>query len=311
MQPERQVLTIIIVNWNTRELLRECLASILRAGPALLVTVVDNGSTDGSAEMVLTEFESVRLIRNNTNRGFAAANNQALRGATTEYCMLLNSDTVVVGDALAALLRHMDQNPSTGCCGPRLLNTDGTLQPSGHSYPTVGSALTELLPLPRVLRRVMRGRLERRDYSQACSVDEVSGAAMLVRLTAVEAVGLLDEGFFFLGEDIDWCWRMTRAGWRVDYVPEAQIIHHGGQSTRPGDAAWLQAPRAYYRLFRKHRCPWEANLLRIGMSAIILLHMLRVSAILALSGGPGKIGASVSMHLGTIRWLWTPSESVP
>lgn len=311
MQPVSPTLAVIIANWNTRDLLRQCILSVLQSSLDVQVIVVDNGSTDGSVQMVGGEFESVKLIVNSDNRGFAAANNQGLRAATAPYCMLLNSDTVVLDDALATLVRHMGENPHTGCCGPQLLNTDGTLQPSGHSYPTLRSALAELLPLPAWLRRVMRGPAEQRDYTEVCQVDEVSGAAMLVRRAALEDTGLLDEGFFFLGEDVDWCWRMTKRGWRVEYVPNARIVHHGGQSTIRGDASWLRAPRAYYRLFRKHRRPWEAELLRAAMSLIILLRMLRVNVARLLKSEKGAIRASIGMHLGTVRCLWTGSDSIP
>jgi hypothetical protein len=304
----RDDLSVIIVNWNTCHLLRECVASVLCTTPDAQIFAVDNGSTDGSSDMLARDFPAVTVIRNYTNRGFAAANNQGLRLASGRYCLLLNSDTVVLYKALSTLVQYMDEHPSTGACGPQLLNTDGTLQPSGHAFPSLASALAELLPVPARCRRAARGPLEFRDYAQVCKVDELSGAALCVRPEAVTQVGLLDEAFFFLGEDVDWCWRFKQAGWSIDYVPQAKVVHHGGGSTRQDDEAWLMAPRAYYRLFCKHRSGRQAGLFRLALTLLILVRMVAKTTMAALHRDLSVARVSARLHIVTLRELWRSSR---
>jgi GT2 family glycosyltransferase len=248
-------LGVIIVNWNTRDLLRTCLTSVFASDRLTLeVWVVDNASTDGSRETLENSFPAVRWIANDENVGFARANNQALARITSRHVLLLNSDTEVQGGALATLVEFMDANAGVGAAGPRLLNPDGSLQPSGREFPSLITAAAALVPLPSAIRRAIAPRLERRDYDQVAEVDELSGAALCLRRAALDQVGMLDEHFFFLGEDVDLCWRLHEAGWSIRYVPAARIVHVWGASrARGSERIRMLTQRAYVRLFRKHR----------------------------------------------------------
>jgi GT2 family glycosyltransferase len=247
-------LTIVIVNWNGRDLLRACLPTLATTQLSTEIIVVDNHSTDDSFAVLQNEFPGVHVVANPTNAGFAVANNQGMRLARGRYILLLNSDTKVIGDALATLVYFMDENPSVGACGPQLLNEDGTLQPSGRAFPTLGQAMLALLPLPAWLRSATLPRLERRDYSRIQPVDELSGAALCLRRTALDNVGLFDEDFYFFGEDVDLCRRLQKDGWGVVYVPTARVFHLWGGSRRQLSLEMsLLSQRAQVLLMRKHR----------------------------------------------------------
>ena len=230
--------SVLIVNWNTRSLLRACLASIPREGDCRLeVIVVDNGSEDGSPEMVVREFPWVRLFRNAENRGFAAANNQAIAVSTGRHVLLLNSDTEVRGDTIDRCVRWLDAHPDTAVLGGRVSNPDGTMQPTCFRDP----GLLDLAMLATGLHRLRRPawladlagrqRMTRWMRDDERDVDVVTGCHMLVRRDAMNLVGTLDEDFFFYGEEADWCRRFRDAGWRVRFAPIGDVIHHGGAST--------------------------------------------------------------------------------
>jgi GT2 family glycosyltransferase len=226
--------SIVIINWNTREVLRNCLASVFegRTGLSVEVLVIDNASTDGSAEMVARSFPQVKLTVNAENRGFAAANNMGIRTASGRYILLLNSDTVLLRDVLARSMQYMDEHPRVGVFGCRVLNADLTLQLTCQRYPSVlncfiaASGLTHL-PWPQLVGREQMLDWRRDDERE---VDVVSGCYMLVRSEAVRTVGLLDEAFFFCGEEADWCKRFRYRGWQLRFAPVGEIIHIGNVS---------------------------------------------------------------------------------
>lgn len=236
MVPSRPDLSIVIINWNTLQMLREVLASVAaNAGRlALQVIVVDNASEDGSADMVAAEFPEVTLIRNQENRGFAAANNQGFRIATGRHILLLNSDTIVLGEVLPASVAWLDAHPRAGAMGCRVLNTDRTMQPSCSMFPGLlnmalfASGLWKLR-WPRVL-----GRYHMTDWARDSlrEVEVISGCYLMLRREVLEQVGPLDEDFFFFGEETDWCQRMRDAGWELWFAPVGEIIHHGSVSAR-------------------------------------------------------------------------------
>lgn len=265
-------LSVIIVNWNVRDLLRRCLHSILANVPGgqLEIIVVDNGSTDGSVEMVRTEFPMVRLIANPDNRGFPAANNQGLEVARGRYVLLLNPDTEVVGDALATMAAFADAHPDVGIVGPQLLNPDGSVQSSRRRFPTLLTALFESTWLqPYAPRRLLEHYyvLDRPD-DEVQDVDWVTGAALMARREAAEQVGPLDEGFFMYSEELDWCRRFREAGWRVVYLPTARIVHHVGKSSEqvlPARHIHFQTSKVRY--FRKYYGPATAEVLRLFLLA--------------------------------------------
>lgn len=261
-------LSVIIVNWNVQDLLRHCLHSIFANWPPsqMEIIVVDNASTDGSAEMVSAEFPDVQLIVNTENRGFPAANNQGLAVARGRYILLLNPDTEVLGDALATLIAFADAHPDVGVVGPQLLNPDGTVQSSRRRFPTLMTALFESTWLqPYAPRRLLEHYyvLDRPDDAVQ-DVDWVTGAALMARREAMEQVGPLDEGFFMYSEELDWCRRFRDAGWRVVYLPTARIIHHIGKSSEqvlPARHIHFQTSKVRY--FRKYHGPLAAGMLRL------------------------------------------------
>lgn len=224
-------LSIVIVNWNTQELLRDCLHS-LRAGLGSLeaeVLVVDNASSDDSCDMVISEFREVELMKSESNLGFAGGNNLALRHARGRYVLLLNTDTLVHGTVLQDAVAWLDQNPLCGVMGPKVLNTDGTVQASCSAFPSLGFLAMQTLGLTR-FRCLDAYRMTGWDRSSERQVDVISGAAMFVRSTAMAQVGLLDEAFFFYGEETDWCRRFVKAGWEIVFTPIPEITHFGNGS---------------------------------------------------------------------------------
>lgn len=241
-------LSIIIVNWNTRELLTDCLSSVAGSGlkvegskavpSPLEVFVIDNASTDDSARMVRERFSWVRLIENTENVGFARANNQGIRQATGRYILLLNSDTIVPAGALETLVAFADDHPEAGIVGAKLINPDGSFQAGPNRFPTL---VTVMLESWGIIQRLTRNPYypsyppEHSAAAQQC--DWVGGACLLVRHAAINEVGLLDEAFFMNSEEVDWCYRMKQRGWEVWYAPAATVVHLGGASAKRSSSA--------------------------------------------------------------------------
>jgi GT2 family glycosyltransferase len=229
--------SVIIVNWNLKELLRRCIDSVHRHAGDLSVEiiVVDNGSSDGSPEMLAAEFPGVTMIGNPENAGFAKASNQGMAAVGGRYLFLLNNDATLFDGALPLMVGYMDSHPDTGICGPRVVNGDGTLQVYSRGfYPSIPRILGQFF-LPGRLRHPggkALGLYEFEDKMEVREFDWLSGCAMLARRRAVEAVGYMDAAVFMYCEDIDWCYRMKRAGWKVIYLPQAQVEHLGGQSMK-------------------------------------------------------------------------------
>lgn len=302
-------LSVVIVNWNTCSLLHNCLMSLVNTDQPLTIEiiVVDNASTDGSVKMIQHDFPDIWLVMNTSNVGFAPACNQGLAIARGRYSLLLNSDTGVAPDALKQLVNFMDTHPQAGACGPQLRNADGTLQPSGRAFPTLGQALMALLPVPVTLRRVLANPIEHRDYSQVAAVDEVSGAALCLRMAALQQVGNLDERFFFFGEDVDLCWRLHTAGWLVYYVPHATITHFwGGSRAKLNEQMGLLAQRAYVRLLCKHRPGLSATIITIVAFVLTIVKGTRRSLSALLHGNRAAAVASWRMHRAELVKLRSP-----
>ncbi|MCA1554114.1 MAG: glycosyltransferase family 2 protein [Chloroflexi bacterium] len=269
-------LPVVIVSYNTRELLRGCLSALLRSeGVTLEPIVVDNASSDGSAATVTAEFPCVRLLAQDVNRGFAAANNTALkslhigeRGAP-EFALLLNPDTAVRPDAVATMRAFMCAHPRAALAGPQLIFPDGSFQHAAFRFPGLWQTFFDLFPLhPRLLDSRLNGRYLPR--AMPFEIDHPLGACMLVRGEAVAQVGLMDEGYFMYVEEVDWCRRMKRAGWQVWCEPRAQVVHHAGQSTRQSrDAMYVAKWRSRLYYFRKFHSrvyvALVAAIIRIGM----------------------------------------------
>ncbi|MCR4407463.1 MAG: glycosyltransferase family 2 protein [Anaerolineae bacterium] len=261
-------LSIVIVNWNVRDLLRQCLNSILADLQTckLEIIIVDNASTDGSVEMVRQEFPQVKLIASEVNLGYTGGNNLGITTSQGRYILLLNPDTEIVGDAPSQMVAYMDAHPNVGALGPQLLNPDGSVQSSRRRFPTLSTALVESTviqqwwPDNRILRRYY---VQDRPDDAISEVDWVTGACILLRRQAVEQVGLLDDNFFMYSEELDWCRRARDAGWKVVYLPTAQVIHHQGKSSEqvlPFRHIRFQTSKIRY--FRKHHGRWAGTLVR-------------------------------------------------
>jgi GT2 family glycosyltransferase len=250
-------LSIIIVNFNTREMTLECLRSVY-AGLGRLraeVIVVDNASSDGSADAIAGAFPRVKLIRSERNLGFAGGNNLAFPLALGRHVLLLNSDTLILGDVLTASVAYMDARPEVGAMGCRVLNTDGTMQPTCSRFPTLLNLLllttgAEKLGRPAFLDRYRMTRWDRRSERD---VEVISGCYLLVRRDALLDVGPLDDGFFFYGEETDWCRRCAACGWALKFAPVGEIVHHGSASARKlSHRRDLLLTQGLVRLHRKH-----------------------------------------------------------
>ncbi|RME43951.1 MAG: glycosyltransferase family 2 protein [Chloroflexi bacterium] len=290
MDPMR--LGIVIVSYHVRELLRGCLESVyadLNRSPGLQATVVvvDNASTDGSAEMVASEFPWVTLHASRENLGFARGNNLALRSLgfdsaahthPPDAVLLLNPDTEVQPGALAVMSDFLAGNPHAGGCGARLNYGDGSFQHSAFRFPGLMQLFLDLFPLhPRLLETRLNGRYPRRLYEgrEPFAVDFVLGAALMVRAQAIQQVGLLDEGYFMYAEEMDWCHRLHDAGWPLYLVPTARITHYEGRSARQFRSAmtvalWRSRLRYYNKYYPRWKRQAARELLHWGMRVKIM-----------------------------------------
>ncbi len=261
-------LTIIILNWNTRQDLRLCLSSI-QAHPcstSMEVIVADNASEDGSRELVTNEFPWARLVAHRTNLGFCAGNNRAVPEHPGRYVLFLNPDTKVTECALDLLVKFADENPDVGIVGPKLLNRDGSLQYSCRTFPNLGAGFFRNTPLGRLFpknRFTQDYLMSDWDHASVRDVDWVSGAAFLIRREVLEQTGGFDEGFFMYCEDVDLCYRAHELGWRVVYYPDAVIYHLIGRSSdQVPTRATFYFHTSMYRFYKKHYARNTSLLLR-------------------------------------------------
>lgn len=274
--------SIIIVNWNTREMLSDCLASIYRHTEkgTFEVIVVDNASSDGSAEMVARDYPQVVLLRNDRNLGFAAANNQGIRIAKGRYVLLLNSDTLVHEGSVEKSLRFADQHADTAVVGCHVKSRDGTTQYTCYTFPGLLNVFLSLSRLSAVFPRNRffgRYRLTWWDHDAVQQVDAVAGCFMLVRRRAVEEVGPLSERYFMYAEDVDWCWRFRQGGWKTMFTPDAAITHFGQASSSQCAADMLVRERQSLLMFLETKSGrltrWVANAM-FGIAAFLRLPLL-------------------------------------
>jgi N-acetylglucosaminyl-diphospho-decaprenol L-rhamnosyltransferase len=268
-QPDAAV-TVIVVTWNARPYLEQCLESV--SGRDTIV--VDHGSTDGTLELLRERFPDVRVIEQE-NRGMGGGNNTGMRAADGGYYFLLNADAWVMDDGLDKLVAFADAHPEAAVVGPRLVNTDGTLQRSVRGEPTLWRLATEYLfirklaPHSRWLNALYAGGF---DHDEVMDADWLYGPALLVRREAADTVGLFDEDFFMFSEEVDWMTRFRRAGWKVLFFPDAQVVHVGGASH--GGNLYVENLRGHLRWFDKHRGSKEAERVRK-----LLLWSLRLRAL--------------------------------
>jgi N-acetylglucosaminyl-diphospho-decaprenol L-rhamnosyltransferase len=268
-------LSIVIVSWNTRELLRCCLETVFAYPPAdpFEVWVVDNNSQDESVAMVHSQFPQVQIIVNQDNPGFAGANNQAIHASSGEYVLLLNPDTEVKAGALATLIDFLDGQPQAGGAGSMLLNPDGSLQPSCYPMLTGPRELWRMLNLDRFLA-VGEYHMHRWNQLEPRRVEVAQGASLMLRRSVLERIGLLDEGYFIYTEEVDLCYRMQQAGWLLYWVPQSQVVHYGGQSTRQVAAEmFLHLYGSKIRFFRKHYGRFSTILYKCTLGLTSLLRL--------------------------------------
>jgi GT2 family glycosyltransferase len=266
--------SVVVVTWNALPWLEQCLESV-RSSEIIdvEVLVVDHGSTDGTVDFVRKRWPEVRLIEQE-NKGMGGGNNAGMRVADGRYFFLLNSDAWVVNDGLDKLIEFADEHPEAAVVGPKLLNTDGTLQRSVRGEPTVWRLATEYLfirklaPWSKRLNPLYRGDFA---HDRVAEVDWLFGPALLVRREAADAVGLFDEDFFMFSEEVDWMTRFRRAGWTVVFFPGAEVVHVGGASH--GGRMYIENLRGHLRWFAKHRGAKDAERVRK-----LLLWSLRLRA---------------------------------
>ena len=286
-------LGIVILNWNTRDLLRRCLQTVFASTGeiAYQVVVVDNASTDNSPEMVANEFPQVKLIVNPSNNGYSYGNNVGLRALgyhdkraadpdAPRYALLLNPDTEVPPDALFNMMAFMDGQPRVGAAGPKLVLPDGSLDKAcRRGFPTPTVSLYHFLGLGKLFPkspRFARYNMTFLDPDQEAEVDSVVGAFMIVRREALENVGLLDEAFFMYGEDIDWAYRIQKSGWKIVYHPQVTVKHVKRAASRQSKRAQFEFWRAMLIFYRKH----------YRATTPLLLHSLIMTGLL-MKGGRG------------------------
>lgn len=314
--PDVPDVSVVIVSFNTRELLAECLTSLeqMAGGVRYEAIVVDNASRDQSAERVERDFPQVRLLRSKVNLGFAAANNLGFQHCRGRYVVLLNSDAFLRADALPLAVQRMDAHPDVGLAGGLLLGRDDSWQPSARQFP---SLLNDFLSLSGLSARFARNRfLGRQDRTwadphEAAAVDWVPGAFSIIRRDVLEKIGYFDERFFLYYEEVDLCRRIRAAGFTVQYWPEIVVTHIGGESSRTvshltlsgsGAQLTLWRLRSAYLYYRKHHGAfgvWSARLLEAGWHGLRQLRNRRRS--------PAKAEESAAL-LTLIRRAWKDTQ---
>jgi len=294
-------LSIVILNWNVRELLDGCLASLRSDHYALEIIVVDNASRDDSVAMVRAKYPQATVIANAENRGFTGGNNQGIAASHGRYVLVLNPDTLVLGDALDRMVAYLDDHPDVGALGPQLLNPDRSIQSSRRRFPTLTSAFFESTWLQGLAPKRILTHYYMDDITpdHAHEVDWLNGACTIFRREVFDRVGVYDaQNFFMYSEELDLCRRVKEAGWKIVYLPEAQVIHYVGQSS---DQA--VAPRHIYfqtskvRYFRKWHGSLQANLLRVFLLGSYLWQM-------GLEGVKGLIGSKRKLRWQRVGVYW-------
>lgn len=282
-------LSVIVVSWNVCHLLCRSLETLYedlqRSGLVASeyeIFVVDNASADGSAAMVAANYPDARLIANDANLGFAAANNQALRLSKGEAILLLNPDTEILPGTITELMRFFSTHRQAGVVAPQLLNSDGSIQRSCRAFPTFAGMLYELLGLSRIFphsKTFGSYKMLDFDHKSTRQVDQPEGACLFIRRQVIEQVGMLDEGYFMLFEEVDWCYRVIQAGWEIWFDPAAQVIHHYGQSIKQVKTRMiLSSHRGLFRFWNKHYCKGRWYLRGFVYLGLMSLAWFRIGA---------------------------------
>ncbi len=309
--------SFIIVSWNAKAYLLECLASIQETVTecSYEIIVVDNDSSDGSPEAVEEEFPAVRLIRSGSNLGFAKGNNIGIRESAGSSLCLINSDVVMLPGCMGVLLEYMRRNPEIGMAAPRILNGDGSLQPSCRRFPSLYGSLCaafsmgNLFPGRGMFCDTMMSWWK---HDEERFVDALTGCFWLVRREALDEVGLLDEDYFMYAEDIDWCRRFNQRGWRVAFNPAAETIHHGGASSKNAPIRfYLAMQQARLKYWKKHHGSFSYFCV---ICIILLHHSIRISTrsvLYFVSGGNREDRAfKLRRSFVFLRWLLSGASEI-
>ena len=295
-------ISIIILNWNTRELLAQCLDSIEqhRGDLKLEIIVVDNASTDGSQAMLMNKYPQIKLITNGLNVGFAKGNNQAMQVAQGDYFLLWNSDAFATAGAIQSLLHLAEKEPKAAIVGAQLRNADNSFQASYSPFPNQWREFLILTGLGRALLSPAYPSLGPDDEKGPQLVDYVAGACLLVRRQAFQEVGGFDEGYFMYAEEVDWCYTIAKHGWQVWYQPDAKVIHLGSASSA-GRQTHREADlyRSRIRFFRKHYGSRSAQLLKIQIYTSTALKNVIHGILRSLTGGRYGRPVVSLQHLAT------------
>jgi GT2 family glycosyltransferase len=274
-------ISVVIVGWNAKQYLELCLESLAKAPPRrrMEVLMVDNASTDGSVEMIEAKFPWVKLIKSSENLGFAKGNNVAIRQCQGRYIALVNPDVIVFPGCLDALADFLDENPKVGNVGPRVLNPDMSLQSTCRRFPTLWNNFCSATGLSTRFKNSRFFAGEHMFYfphDRTLAVDVLVGCFSMIRREALEAVGLLDEGLFMYGDDVDWCRRAWNAGWQVVFYPGGHAIHDRGKITAPYPVRFAVAQqRSVLHYWTKHHSFWGV----LGIRSIMLFrHLMRYTS---------------------------------
>jgi GT2 family glycosyltransferase len=309
-------ISLVIVAWNARRYLEQCIESLSAAPPrrSMEVFVVDNASSDGTSKMIENKFPWVKLIKSAENLGFSRGNNVALRECQGQYVALVNPDVIVLPGCLDALAEFLDEHPKVGNVGPRVLNGDMTLQISCRQFPTVWNNFCSAIGLSTAFKRSRFFSGEQMfffPHDRTTAVNILVGCFSMIRRETLDAVGLLDENLFMYGDDVDWCTRCWNAGWEVVFYPGAQAIHHRGKITAPYPVRFAVAQqRSVLHYWSKHHTFWGVW----GIRTIMLFHHLlrywfAVASSLVRSNGGAERDIREQVSGACLRELF--SESVP
>lgn len=262
-------LSIIIINYNVKNLLNDCINSLYESlkGIRFEIIVIDNASTDDSVEMLYMHHPQIKTIVNTQNIGFGAANNQGLAEASGDFILLLNPDTIIFPDTIAKTLKFCQEHPEVGIVGCKILNPDKTLQPSCNYFPNLLDYIWETFFVDKLFPRnklIGRFHMSYFNHDVIAEVDCVKGAFMMVKKQVIAEIKGFDEDFFIYSEEMDLCYRAKQKGWKIFFYPDAEIIHYGGQSTFPeSEAMFIEFHKGRYKFFRKHKGLFKAKIVKL------------------------------------------------
>jgi GT2 family glycosyltransferase len=295
-------LAIVLVCWNNLDYLEPCLRSLYDSGlrSTFEVVAVDNGSTDGSQEMLRAKFPNVLIIQNERNEGLGKASNQGIEATQGRYVLLLNNDTIVNGSSFDAMVEFMDEHPEAGGVGGRLLNPDGSFQAAGNRFPSLQE---EFLIATRLGTLIWPGYPDRGYADRVERVDWIGSACLLLRRTVLDQVGLLDENFFIYGDEADLQYRFKKAGWPVYYMPTVTTIHYGGRSmTRWGRRKMVYRGKMLF--FQKNYGPYRTLALRAMLVTLTLAKMLVWSVAVALPRWRERARKELHSNIEVVKLCW-------